>query len=234
MDYNNLEYYYFFLREIENKYGHPIVYYKDCTVLSESVKYVTGQHISPLTLSRIFLFNKQGIKPRLFTIDTLAIYIGFFDYHHFLRVLADDLFAEHRENPIGFNSYTNIIAFWDKHLICRFINGFFADYFEQGTDEVISKNIFQEIKKSNFSLNENSALNDLTNLPFSFNRNLPLPNGHLSSTNFTLSKLGSGRGRGVLVLQITEPVFHQDWEKDILKFQFNVYTGSTTTASADH
>jgi len=66
--------------KIENKYGMPIRYSKDCEGLSNNIHKVCLERISTTTLKRLFGFAKSIEQPRLFTLDVIAVYIGYTDW----------------------------------------------------------------------------------------------------------------------------------------------------------
>ncbi len=67
----------FLKNRIELKYGKPIRYAKDCEELSISIKKQCNANVSTTTLKRLFGIIVAENKPRLYTLDILAVYAGF-------------------------------------------------------------------------------------------------------------------------------------------------------------
>jgi hypothetical protein len=66
--------------KIEKRFGRPIRYSKDCEALAVSIEHVCKERISTTTLKRLFYFAKKIDKPRLFTLDVIAQYVGYTDW----------------------------------------------------------------------------------------------------------------------------------------------------------
>ena len=62
---------------IEERFGRPIRYSKDCEVLAAEISQETKQSISGSTLKRLFGLVDGIREPRLYTLDTIAFYLGF-------------------------------------------------------------------------------------------------------------------------------------------------------------
>lgn len=67
-------------KKIELRYGSPIRYSKDCEALARSIANACKQQISITTLKRLLGFAKSIESPRLYTLDTLAEYLGYSDW----------------------------------------------------------------------------------------------------------------------------------------------------------
>ena len=63
---------------VEQKFGHPIRYPRDCDALSLHIHHVCKTRISGSTLKRLFGFvkNKGVEQPRLYTLDIISTYLG--------------------------------------------------------------------------------------------------------------------------------------------------------------
>jgi len=70
--------------KIESRFGRKIAYSKDCEALSKNIEKVCNERISTTTLKRIFGFTKSSEKPRLYTLDVLATYIGYADWSNLI------------------------------------------------------------------------------------------------------------------------------------------------------
>jgi len=65
------------VKQIVDKFGKPIRYPLDCVALSVMIENETGERISTNTLKRLLGFIDESREPRLFTLDTIAKYLGF-------------------------------------------------------------------------------------------------------------------------------------------------------------
>lgn len=83
--------------KIEARFGRPVNYSKDCEALSRSIAKTCGERISVTTLKRLFGFAKGVEKPRLFTLDVLAVYAGFKDWS---ALLAETKAAEEQTDAL--------------------------------------------------------------------------------------------------------------------------------------
>lgn len=68
------------IKQIEEKFGMPINYPKDCESLSHSIQLNCNKLISVSTLKRLMGFVKQVKKPHKHTLDIIAKYIGYKDW----------------------------------------------------------------------------------------------------------------------------------------------------------
>lgn len=64
-------------KQIESVYGHKIRYPKDCDALAIDITSKTKCQISSSTLKRLLGFNKTNGRPNQYTLDTIAIYLGY-------------------------------------------------------------------------------------------------------------------------------------------------------------
>ena len=67
----------FLKNRIENRFGKPIRYSKDCETLALSVSKHCDEKISATTMMRLFCLMKSTSKPRLYTLDLISQYAGF-------------------------------------------------------------------------------------------------------------------------------------------------------------
>jgi len=65
------------IQQIVDKFGKPIRYPLDCVALSVMIENKTGERISTNTLKRLLGFINETREPRLYTLDTIAKYIGY-------------------------------------------------------------------------------------------------------------------------------------------------------------
>ncbi|PWE01439.1 hypothetical protein [Marinilabilia rubra] len=71
-------------REIENKHGKRVAHGKDCKELSERIQDETSRTLSTTTLKRFFELVNTPFKPSKYTLETLALYLGFEDWEAYL------------------------------------------------------------------------------------------------------------------------------------------------------
>lgn len=64
-------------QKIEQVYGQEIKYPRDCEGLAACITEKTGNSISSSTLKRLYGFVKTSSNPSQFTLDTIALYIGY-------------------------------------------------------------------------------------------------------------------------------------------------------------
>ncbi|MBN8695167.1 MAG: hypothetical protein J0L87_01445 [Bacteroidetes bacterium] len=76
--------------KIEQKFGSPIRYPKDCDSLANSISKECRCKISGSTLKRLFGLIKGTEKPRLWTLDLLANYLNHKSWEELLNHLTDN------------------------------------------------------------------------------------------------------------------------------------------------
>ncbi len=76
------------IKEIEEKFGTPIKYPKDCESLSNSIQLNCNKVISVTTLKRLMGFVKQVEQPHRYTLDIIANYIGYKDWDDVIRFVG--------------------------------------------------------------------------------------------------------------------------------------------------
>lgn len=84
------------IKQIEEKFGTPIKYPKDCESLSNSIQLNCNKLISVSTLKRLMGFVKQVEQPHKHTLDVIANYIGYKDWEEAM------LFVEKQDNSSFF------------------------------------------------------------------------------------------------------------------------------------
>ena len=72
------------VQQIVEKFGKPIRYPLDCVALSVMIENETGERISTNTLKRLLGFIDETREPRLYTLDTIAKYLGFDNWDVYL------------------------------------------------------------------------------------------------------------------------------------------------------
>jgi hypothetical protein len=73
-------------QQICQKWGNQVRYPRDCEALSEHIFHLTRQQVHSHTLQRFFkLLKPASERPRDFTLDTLARYIGYADFNAFVE-----------------------------------------------------------------------------------------------------------------------------------------------------
>lgn len=76
--------------KIEQKFGSPIRYPKDCDSLANSISKECRCKISGSTLKRLFGLIKGTEKPRLWTLDLLANYLNHKSWEDLMNHLTDN------------------------------------------------------------------------------------------------------------------------------------------------
>ncbi|MGD9930988.1 MAG: hypothetical protein AB7U05_13300 [Mangrovibacterium sp.] len=82
--------------DIQNKFGKEIRYGKDCNELSEVILDNTKRQVSTSTLKRFFGIIDSPFKPSRYTLDTLAIFLGFNDWHAYLNCFDETKHHSHQ------------------------------------------------------------------------------------------------------------------------------------------
>jgi hypothetical protein len=75
------------IKQIEEHFGKPIKYPKDCEGLSKAIQIQSNKLISFSTLKRLFGFVKQVEQPHTYTLDIIANYIGYKNWEEALRFI---------------------------------------------------------------------------------------------------------------------------------------------------
>ena len=124
--------------KVEERFGKPIRYAKDCEVLAVSIHAFTGEKISCSTVKRLFGLIESDNEPRLYTLDILAQYLGYINY--------DNLLQEFNPNKHELTQSIETIASKDlkigdtirlKYAPNRFLA---ANYLEDGVFKIIESN----------------------------------------------------------------------------------------------
>lgn len=87
--------------KIEARFGKPIRYSKDCEALARSIEKNGHGRISVTTLKRMLGFAKDIEKPRLYTLDVLAAYIGYTDWSSLIAETGKPVIATPAEKGPG-------------------------------------------------------------------------------------------------------------------------------------
>src|SRR6266542_2098408 len=66
-------------------FGKPLNHSFESEVLSKDVKRVTGIYLSPQTIRRFFGFLETEFSPSVKTLNALAVYNGFINWHSFIE-----------------------------------------------------------------------------------------------------------------------------------------------------
>jgi N-acetylneuraminic acid mutarotase len=73
-------------KQIQEVYGQEIKYPRDCEGLAACIKEKTGNNISSSTLKRLYGFVRTSNNPSKYTLDTIAMYIGFSDWDSYEKL----------------------------------------------------------------------------------------------------------------------------------------------------
>jgi hypothetical protein len=81
-------------QKIEERFGKPIVYPKDCEALAATITTECKDHISASTLKRLYGFVKGTDQARQSTLDVLAKYLGAQNWETLIRSFGNALHSE--------------------------------------------------------------------------------------------------------------------------------------------
>lgn len=101
-------------QKIEARYGKPLRYSKDCEGLANSINKFCNERVSVTTLKRLFGFAKRVEQPRLFTLDIIAAYVGYYDWS---SLLANIERSENIAASVSAKPKTNSEVSDDIHLL---------------------------------------------------------------------------------------------------------------------
>jgi hypothetical protein len=98
-------------QKIEARYGRPLRYSKDCEGLANSINKFCHERVSVTTLKRLFGFAKSVVQPRLYTLDVIAVYIGYKDWSSLLANIEkiENITASVGERSVVDDSFSNDI-----------------------------------------------------------------------------------------------------------------------------
>lgn len=85
---------------LSERLGHQVRYPSDCERLSFDIFNTTHQHIGVTTLKRLLGFVGGSARPRMSTLDIIALYLGYQSYPELLSSLDPDS-ASGRPDAIG-------------------------------------------------------------------------------------------------------------------------------------
>lgn len=78
------------LRLLKESVNVPLNKSVDFEVLAQSIKDKTGEGLGTNTLKRLFGYKTRQVEPRHSTMDVIAHYLGFSDYHRLLLKIGDE------------------------------------------------------------------------------------------------------------------------------------------------
>lgn len=84
-------------QDIQSKINKKKLYGSDCNILSQQIYDETQRQLSSSTLKRFFGFIKSKYKPSKYTLDTLAVYVGFNDWNEYVNCYED---TEHKDSSV--------------------------------------------------------------------------------------------------------------------------------------
>ena len=85
-------------KDIQSKIGKNILRGKDCTTLSKQIYTETKRQISDSTLKRFFGIIKSRFNPSKYTLETMAIFLGFNGWVDYLNSYDDSRFIAPNNN----------------------------------------------------------------------------------------------------------------------------------------
>jgi hypothetical protein len=72
---------------LEEKFGQPVRYPKDCEALAAEISTTCKQRISASTIKRLYGFVQNIEQPRLYTLDVISNYLGYSYWENLLSSL---------------------------------------------------------------------------------------------------------------------------------------------------
>lgn len=173
--------------QIESKLGRSVRYHSDLECLCIEIEKQTKQKISLNTLKRLFGFISGVSEPRLYTLDTIALFLGFANWDVYLLSL-DQL------GNSGFNSLKEIrIESLPISSIIEF--GYDPDRIVQVRFE--GENHFKVIS----SFNSKLQINDLIEITH-FVLNYPLVILNVFRDGKSMGRFTAGKVGGITVLKV--------------------------------
>lgn len=70
---------------LQHSFGKPVTHSFECEQLSREIEKGTGETVSPNTLRRLFGFIDTEFSPSIRTLNVLAAYAGFVNWHQFVQ-----------------------------------------------------------------------------------------------------------------------------------------------------
>ena len=94
------------LNTVEHKIGRKLLTSRDFDFLSKEIQHATGTQISISTLKRLwgYISTKSGYQPHLYTLNSLASFIGYKDYATFIQREQDSASSDFIDKPHLFSS----------------------------------------------------------------------------------------------------------------------------------
>lgn len=103
-------------RAAHNKLGHTLTAPKDFALLAGSIEETTGQTVSPSTLMRLWDYVGSDVKPRISTLNALAVYVGSSDFAAFCEGKndsSDDVLGDHLEVLKQLHERDHLLLRWE-------------------------------------------------------------------------------------------------------------------------
>ena len=172
---------------VETKLGKMIRYHSDLEHLCIEIEKETKQKISLNTLKRLFGFIVGVSEPRLYTLDTIALYLGYSNWDVYLLSLD-------QSGNSGFNSLQEIkIDFLPISSIIEF--GYAPDRVVQVRFE--GQNHFKVVSAKNSKL----VANDLVEITH-FVLNYPLVILNVIRDGKSMGRFTAGKVGGLTILKL--------------------------------
>ncbi len=173
--------------QIETKLGRTIRYHSDLEYLCIEIEKQAKQKIGLNTLKRLFGFIHGNSEPRLYTLDTIAIYLGYSNWDVYLLSLE-------QSGNSGFNSLqeinTNLLPIFS---VVEF--GYEPDRIVHVRFE--GQNHFKVVLAKNSKLHENDLL-EMTH----FVLNYPLLILNVIRDGKSLGRFTAGKVGGLTILKL--------------------------------
>ena len=152
------------VQHIVAKFGKPIRYPLDCVALSVMIENETGERISTNTLKRLLGFIDEPREPRLYTLDTVAKYLGYDNWDIYwlsINKAGNSEFGKLEEINIYDLQMMDKIEFQyspDRKVTIQYIGGFLFDVLNAENSKL---QIGDQIEAQHFFLNYPLLINNV-------------------------------------------------------------------------
>lgn len=174
-------------KQIEEKLGTEIRYHSDLEYLCGCIEKETKQRISLNTLKRLFGFIDDIKEPRLYTLDTIALYLGYKNWDVYISSLTQT----------GNSDFNNLQEINIEALECCDVVEFTYDPDRTVRLKYSGDNIFKVI----FSKNSKLKVNDIVEISH-FVLHYPLIALNVIRDSSNLGRFTAGKVGGITSLKL--------------------------------
>jgi len=174
-------------QHIEKKFGRPVRYHSDCESLSFDIEKETRQKVSVNTIKRLFGIIDGSGSPRLYTLDVLALYLGFANWDVFLMSME-------QTGNSGFNSLQEVLV---ETLPENSVVEFRYEPDRIVKVQLTKEKLFRVLECNNSKLQVNDILH-ITHFVLGY----PLVALHVIRNGIDLGRFTAGRSGGLNFLKI--------------------------------